>query len=66
MEIIIIIVVVYILENVLAISRKSPKHAISGRVGSMCSLKNSIAIVLKSNNSSVTLYGFTSFGVTLM
>lgn len=48
-------VIIYVLENVPAMSRKSLKHAISGRVGSICSLKNSIAIELKSNNSSVTL-----------
>ena len=38
-------------------SRKSlPKYVISGREGSMFSLKYSIAMVDKSNNSSVTLY----------
>ena len=38
-------------------SRKSlPKYVISGKEGSMFSLKYSIAIVLRSNSSSVTLY----------
>lgn len=42
--------------NVPARSKKSaPKYAISGKVGSILSLKYSIAIELKSNNSSVTL-----------
>ena len=37
-------------------SKKSlPKYVISGRVGSMFSLKYSIAIVERSNSSSVTL-----------
>ena len=38
-------------------SKKSlPKYVISGRVGSMFSLKYSIAMVERSNSSSVTLY----------
>lgn len=42
------------------------KHAISGKFGSRCSLKNSMAIVDRSNSSSVTLKGRASIGVLRM
>lgn len=42
------------------------KYAISGKFGSMCSLKYSMAIVDRSNNSSVTLKGRASIGVVRM
>lgn len=45
-------------------SKKSvPKYVISGKLGSICSLKYSMAIVVKSKSSSVTLYGLASFVV---
>lgn len=49
-------VTAYLREKEVEISKKSvPKYVISGKFGSMCSLKYSIAIVVRSNSSSVTL-----------
>lgn len=46
----------YLREKAVVISKKSvPKYVISGKLGSMCSLKYSIAIVVRSKSSSVTL-----------
>ena len=60
-------VLCYLLVNGVVKSKNSaPKNVISGKVGSICSLKYSMAIVDKSNNSSVTLYALPSDAFSLI